>query len=247
MSMNDGLSILLAIFVIVLIFRWLLGATPPASNVNRRGNATQEQSRVRSRTVTPEMVETVCAMFPNIPPAAIQFDLQKTGSVEVTCDNILRDGGLPLPPPPIAPIAPTQSTTTNASTSASSSSSAINNNNIQTHQSLVHRYKLHEAVAKDIVPNEPPKQWEATSEKRHQLLQKRKEAMVLQARKYVHEQEMICFLSSTSTLNDLYLSRQTSENRIDSDQHQQLSPEARRQQLLQAAELRMGFDNAKKT
>src|SRR6185369_8060321 len=41
-------------------------------------------------------VETVCAMFPNIPPAAIQFDLQKTGSVEVTCDNILRDGGLPL-------------------------------------------------------------------------------------------------------------------------------------------------------
>ena len=36
-------------------------------------------------------------MFPNIPPAAVQFDLQKTGSVEVTCDNILQNGGtLPM-------------------------------------------------------------------------------------------------------------------------------------------------------
>ena len=35
-------------------------------------------------------------MFPNIPVEAIQYDLQKTGSVEQTCENILRDGTLPL-------------------------------------------------------------------------------------------------------------------------------------------------------
>lgn len=35
-------------------------------------------------------------MFPHIPVEAIQYDLQKTGSVEQTCDNILREGTLPL-------------------------------------------------------------------------------------------------------------------------------------------------------
>ncbi|CAG8559780.1 8469_t:CDS:2, partial [Ambispora gerdemannii] len=233
----------------------IVGTTPPVSNASRRGNATQEQSRVRLQAVTTEMVETVCAMFPNIPPAAIRFDLQKTGSVEVTCDNILRDGGLPLPPPSIAPIVPIQSPTLNASTSASSSSSAINNNNTQTHQSLVHRYKLHEAVAKDVIPDEPPKQWEVTSEKRHQLLQKRKEAMVLQARKRYLEQQLkkqeesqVKDQVSTSSPSNFQFTSSTTkilqsnelEDCTDTDQ-QQLSPEARRQKLLQAAELRMGF------
>lgn len=35
-------------------------------------------------------------MFPHVPTAAIHYDLQKTGSVEQTCDNILRDGSLPM-------------------------------------------------------------------------------------------------------------------------------------------------------
>lgn len=38
----------------------------------------------------------VRAMFPDIPTAAILADLQRTGSVETTVDNALRDGGLPL-------------------------------------------------------------------------------------------------------------------------------------------------------
>jgi coupling of ubiquitin conjugation to ER degradation protein 1 len=38
----------------------------------------------------------VRAMFPDVPTAAIQADLQRTGSVETTVDNALRDGGLPL-------------------------------------------------------------------------------------------------------------------------------------------------------
>jgi coupling of ubiquitin conjugation to ER degradation protein 1 len=54
-----------------------------------------------------------------------------------------------------------------------------------TQQSLVHRYRLHDAVAKDTVPEEPARMWESSPEKREQHLQKRKEAMVLQARRYV--------------------------------------------------------------
>jgi coupling of ubiquitin conjugation to ER degradation protein 1 len=33
-------------------------------------------------------------MFPDIPLAAIRYDLQKTGSVEVTCEHILRNNGI---------------------------------------------------------------------------------------------------------------------------------------------------------
>src|SRR5690349_357675 len=35
-------------------------------------------------------------MFSDIPHAAIVTDLQRTGSVDVTIENILRDGGLPM-------------------------------------------------------------------------------------------------------------------------------------------------------
>lgn len=38
----------------------------------------------------------VRAVFPDIPQAAIVADLQRTGSVEATIDNALRDGGLPM-------------------------------------------------------------------------------------------------------------------------------------------------------
>lgn len=44
----------------------------------------------------PIQIEMVRAMFPDVPTAAIQADLQRTGSVETTVDNALRDGGLPL-------------------------------------------------------------------------------------------------------------------------------------------------------
>ncbi|CAG8572197.1 8744_t:CDS:2, partial [Racocetra persica] len=174
--MNDGISILVAIFVIVCVFRWLLGSTPQHTR-NRRGNImTNDPPRTRPRPVTPEMVATVCAMFPNIPPVAVQYDLQKTGSVEVTCDNILQHGGLPLPPPTVA------SSFAVPSTSHASSSTTSGINVSVTHQSLVDRYKLQDAVKKGIVPPDPPKTWEATPEKRQELLQKKKDAMILQAR-----------------------------------------------------------------
>ncbi|KAF0417049.1 CUE domain protein Cue1/4 family involved in ER associated protein catabolism predicted [Gigaspora margarita] len=185
MTMNDGISILVAIVVIVCVFRWLLGSTPQHAPRNRRGNfLANDPPRTRPRPVTPEMVATVCAMFPNIPPVAVQYDLQKTGSVEVTCDNILQHGGLPLPPPTVA------SSFAIPSTSHASSSSTTSGINVPvTHQSLVDRYKLQDAVKKGIVPPDPPKTWESTPERRQELLQMKKDAMILQAReRYLQKQ-----------------------------------------------------------
>ncbi|KAF9109184.1 hypothetical protein BGX27_007893 [Mortierella sp. AM989] len=139
------------------------------------------QNRSPARLVNPEMVETVRAMFPHIPTAAIHFDLQKTGSVEQTCDNILRDGTLPMPPAPRPPTPPTASS---SSTSAAGSSSGVSVNG-----NLVQRFKLEEAAKNNIVPDEPNKIWGDSAEKRQEVFKSRKEFMVLQARKRFLEQE----------------------------------------------------------
>jgi hypothetical protein len=60
-----------------------------------------------------------------------------------------------------------------------------------TQQSLIEKYKLQDAVKRGLIPSEPPKKWEATAEKRQELLQWKKDAMVLRAREYV---EVIIFV-----------------------------------------------------
>lgn len=60
-------------------------------------------------------------MFPHIPEPSIRYDLQRTGSVDVTCERILTEGRLPEPPtgffPPIStPQTQPQNTTTNTNT-----------------------------------------------------------------------------------------------------------------------------------
>ena len=70
-----------------------------------------------------------------------------------------------------------------STTQASTSSTGINAS--LTQQSLIEKYKLQDAVKRGLIPPEPPKKWEATAEKRQELLQWKKDAMVLQAREYV--------------------------------------------------------------
>ncbi|KAG0021591.1 hypothetical protein BGZ80_002113 [Entomortierella chlamydospora] len=121
-------------------------------------------------------------MFPHIPTAAIHYDLQKTGSVEQTCDNILRDGALPMPPAPRPPTPPAPSSSTSVAGSSSGVNQSVNSN-------LIQRFKLQEAAEKNLVPEEPSKVWGDSAEKRQEVFKSRKEYMVLQARKRFLEQE----------------------------------------------------------
>ena len=68
-------------------------------------------------------------------------------------------------------------------TPASTSSTGISTS--LTQQSLIEKYNLQDAVKRGLIPPEPPKKWEATADKRQELLQWKKDAMVLQAREYV--------------------------------------------------------------
>ncbi|KAI7892252.1 uncharacterized protein EV154DRAFT_537568 [Mucor mucedo] len=167
--MNDSVSILVAVFFILIALRWMLGGN--------QSNGQQAQRRPparRTHRVTPQMIEMVRAMFPDVPTAAIQADLQRTGSVETTVDNALRDGGLPLPAPIVS---------ASGSPSSTSSSSGTGSRKSPSHQNLVQRYKLDVADQQRSTEEEPPKVWEASPDKRQEMLRKRKEFMVLQARK----------------------------------------------------------------
>ncbi|KAF9147467.1 hypothetical protein BG015_010903 [Linnemannia schmuckeri] len=188
--MTDFVSLTIVIVIIFMVFRWLSASGEDQGPRQGQGRG-RIPSRPPARLVNPEMVETVRAMFPHIPTAAIHYDLQKTGSVEQTCDNILRDGTLPMPPAPRPQTPPTAATTsaapsglsTGSSTGSSSGSSHATNGN------LVQRFKLQEAAEKNIVPDEPSKVWADSAEKRQEVFKNRKEYMVLQARKRFLEEE----------------------------------------------------------
>ncbi|KAI8354555.1 hypothetical protein EDC96DRAFT_566767 [Choanephora cucurbitarum] len=214
-KMNDSVSILVAVFLILIVLRWMLGGNPQ----QQQPSGTRRTVNRRMHRVTPQMIEQVRAMFPDIPTAAIQADLQRTGSVETTVDNALRDGSLPLPP---------SSTTNSPTMNTSTSSSSTNARSSPSHPNLVQRYKIDVQKEKEL-EQEPPKVWEASPDKRQEMLKKRKEFMVLQARKKLMEQQQKKQQADDAekTFDDMSVEELNS-----------LSAEQRRDQMLKALERR---------
>ncbi|KAJ1669727.1 hypothetical protein GGF38_002034 [Coemansia sp. RSA 25] len=158
--------------------------------------------------VRQEHVATIQAMFPDIPEASIRADLARTGSPAVTSDNILRNGGtLPAPPATRAEQRAEEASSrlTGAANGAnrgrqitaaaavpdlvgagSASSGMLLN---ATHSPLATRLRVSKAVDTAPLPAPPPKVWEADSEKRAAILRKRKEFMLMEARKKYQERQ----------------------------------------------------------
>ncbi|KAJ2925703.1 hypothetical protein H1R20_g11392, partial [Candolleomyces eurysporus] len=162
--------------------------------------ASDEQRRAatmlgfRPKRVTPEMINTVSNMFPDIPIPNVHYDLLRTGNVELTTNKILERGFLESPPAafhtlyPLAsatnqgPFIRTPSTSTNASPTSKAPAPKA--------PSLVERYGLEERVQRgEQVAEESvggKAQWEDSPEKREASLKERKAQMILAARQYVH-------------------------------------------------------------
>ncbi|KAJ2452613.1 hypothetical protein EV183_002836 [Coemansia sp. RSA 2336] len=144
----------------------------------------------RTHIVRQEHVQTIQAMFPDIPEAAIRADLARTGSPAITSDNILRNGGaLPLPPATRAeqraevqanPGARTTTGNSESNRAVGSSSGVVLNT---AYSPLVSRIRVSKESDLKPLPEQPPKTWEVDSEKRAEILRQRKEFMLLEARK----------------------------------------------------------------
>ncbi|KAJ1730899.1 hypothetical protein LPJ72_004230, partial [Coemansia sp. Benny D160-2] len=162
------------------------------------------QSR-RMHIVRTEHVQTIQAMFPDIPEAAIRADLARTGSPAVTSDNILRNGGA-LPMPPTTRAEQNASTAAAAASIAAAAASSGHANNAAanngrrgsgmaggatssgialnaSHSPLVSRLRISKDTEASELPLAPPKVWETDPSKRADVLRKRKEFMLMEARK----------------------------------------------------------------
>ncbi|CDS82390.1 uncharacterized protein SPSC_03209 [Sporisorium scitamineum] len=205
--MNDSLGALLAIVVLWSILRFAFGGGN--NNNSSGGNQAPALNAARSRQVPQHMVDSVKTLFPHIPDASIRYDLQRSGSVEATCERILNEGGLPSPsagffgtaepstPANAATLRAQNANRTTPTAAASGSASALSTPSKS--PNLISRFGLQSRLAaSDDLPSTPqshtstssqgsPSGWATTPEERAKLLKDRKEQMILEARKKMLE------------------------------------------------------------
>ncbi|KAI8973134.1 hypothetical protein BD414DRAFT_517766 [Trametes punicea] len=187
--MGEVVNVIVAVAVIILVVRW-------ATSGSKESSGAPSPSVVlgfRPKNVTPEMVETVHSMFPDIPSDNIRYDLLKTGSVEVTSNKIIERGFLPAPPPAYYRVYPRAA---EPSSPAQPATPAANNSNsdavagpskTKKPENLLTRYNL-EARATGTSIGAAPEEvggkavWEDSPEKREASLRERKARMILAAR-----------------------------------------------------------------
>ena len=214
--MNDSLGALLAIVVLWSILRFAFGGGNNTSNSNG-GHRAPALDNARARQVPQHMVDSVKTLFPHIPDASIRYDLQRSGSVEETCERILNEGGLPSPPAGFfgtaEPTTPSNAATLRAQNAnrtpngaASASASAISTPSKS--PNLISRFGLQTRI-EDEMPSTPsskstissqdsPSSWATTPEERAKLLKDRKEQMILEARRKMLERQQAAKGAATS-------------------------------------------------
>lgn len=206
--MNDSLGALLAIVVLWSILRFAFGG---GSNNNSNGShGAPAINAARSRQIPQHMVDSVKTLFPHIPDASIRYDLQRSGSVEETCERILNEGGLPSPPAGFfASAEPSTASNTAAARvqaanrAAANAAAAGSSSSLSTPSkspNLISRFGLQSRLAFDDLPSTPdslkstssqgsPSSWATTPEERAKMLKDRKEQMILEARKKMMERQ----------------------------------------------------------
>ncbi|KAI0247388.1 hypothetical protein BJV78DRAFT_1276914 [Lactifluus subvellereus] len=186
--MGEVVNVVVAFAVIIFIVRWATTSS---------GESTAEQAvaralRFRPKKVTPEMVETVTGMFPDIPNAHIHYDLLRTGSVELTTNNILERGFLDPPPETYFTLYP-RSADANATprpagapTATRAATTAVTPTH--TKDTLISRFGLESRLpSAGALPQSEQDAggravWEDTAEMREESLRERKAQMILAAR-----------------------------------------------------------------
>lgn len=158
------------------------------------------------RTVTQDMIDVVKAMAPDLAPEQIEYDLQRTGNIELTVERYLNTGTLPYPPNyniRSATLSSNPSTLASSSSansglgSGSRSASSSKSQSQSQSQSLLDKYNLHDKLDtfddSTLDPKNPYKtekiKWSGNAEDRQNSLKKQREIMILRARKNLEKKE----------------------------------------------------------
>lgn len=111
---QSTLTFLVTIIIGFVLVKWFTQSDqhPSAQQLGTEGNASRSSTsntspshssrhsvaRRARRTVTPDMIEVVQSLAPHLHVAQIRYNLEETGSVEVTVEQFLRGDDFPFPP-----------------------------------------------------------------------------------------------------------------------------------------------------
>ncbi|KAJ5547955.1 hypothetical protein N7513_005189 [Penicillium frequentans] len=169
-------SLLTLAVVSYFVLRWFFNRDEGSSGGRPRG---------RGNVVDPAQVEQIAQMFPQLSTRDIMWDLQRNGgSVAATTERILAGRGLETPPPSFQPQvvmprghAPVPATSTATPSKADG-------------QDLISRYNLSARITAENEESQSPAStsaWAQNKEERQRLLQKRRDEMILAARRKMME------------------------------------------------------------
>lgn len=159
--------------------------------LNKPAAPTQEPRPRGAQAVDLVKIEQVTAMFPQLDRRAIAWDLQRNGgSVTATTERVLGGRGLDNPPPSYQPELPPPGT----QAPAVGARSQGKREGGKDAQDLIARYGLQTRIGgkgKEPVPSEEQKRsaWSSDKAARADGLRKRREEMVLAARRKMEEKE----------------------------------------------------------
>lgn len=172
-----------------LFLRWYRAPSTPTPTTTRP-SATSSRSGTIRRPSERELralrnkAEVVRGMFPQLSEDAVVWELMKNGgSIETATEAVLRDGRLPEPPepivappppPPAAPSRPRQGT---------------EHTDLITRYNLTNRLKEEEPAAEATEEKGKQPAWSQDKAQRAEALRKRKEEMILQARRKLEAME----------------------------------------------------------
>ncbi|KAL1296943.1 hypothetical protein AAFC00_004549 [Neodothiora populina] len=190
-SINFGQIFAVAI-VGYLVFRWFTASNSPSTPSSSRNGG-------RSR-VSLAHVEQVAQMFPQLDRRTIMWDLQRNGgSVAATTERVLTGRPLDTPPPSFRPQIPEPATNT-SSTGTTRQAKPAN-------PDLITRYNLANKVTQQADAGEAttsgssskPPGWSANKNERAEALKRRREEMVLSARRKMEERDRANKAAAAST------------------------------------------------
>ncbi|KAL1606008.1 hypothetical protein SLS59_003132 [Nothophoma quercina] len=173
-SINIPQVIVFAV-VAFLVYRWY--SSKPSSNGTR-------PAANRSARINPAQIDTIAQMFPQLNRRDIAWDLQRNGGdAAATTERVLSGRSLDSAPASFQiPAAPTPATPARPVVSAAK----------PTHPDLITRYNLSSKLNQGPEPTEEKpksKAWSADRNERQSNLQRKREEMILAARKKLEEKE----------------------------------------------------------
>lgn len=170
-------QVIVFLVVTFLVGRWYLSKP---SGQGTRAAPTRAPPRIN-----PEQIEHVAQMFPQLSRRDIAWDLQRNGgNVAATTERALSGRGLDTPPASFNVPAPRVAATPARATPAMQKPA---------HPDLITRYNLASKINKDIetaeVEQPKAKSWSADRNERQANLQRRREEMILAARRKLEQQD----------------------------------------------------------